>query len=120
MQNFEELQVWKNGFEIAKNISDLEASFERGELYELRSQIRRSAVSIPSNIAEGCSRTSQKDLRRFLEISLGSCFELDTQLRILLHSTNKERSKIASIYTLVKREEKMLGTNGITRILAQE
>ncbi len=53
------------------------------EKYGLRSQICRSAVSIPSNIAEGCSRSSQVDFKRFLEIALGSSFELETQLIII-------------------------------------
>ncbi len=53
------------------------------EKYGLRSQICRSAVSIPSNIAEGCSRNSQIDFKRFLEIALGSSFELETQLIII-------------------------------------
>jgi four helix bundle protein len=53
------------------------------EKYGLRSQISRSAVSIPSNIAEGCSRSSQIDFKRFLEIALGSSYELETQLIII-------------------------------------
>jgi len=75
------------------------------EKYGLRSQICRSAVSIPSNIAESCSRSSQVDFKRFLEIALGSSFELETQLiiieelsiisaketKVILHQLNKEK-----------------------------
>jgi len=61
----------------------LAESLPVAEKYGLRSQICRSAVSIPSNIAEGCSRSSQVDFKRFLEIALGSSFELETQLIVI-------------------------------------
>ena len=68
--------------ELVDNVYTFVEAFPNTEKYGLRSQITRSAVSIPSNIAEGASRNSEKDFARFLEIALGSAFELETQLII--------------------------------------
>ena len=83
MKNFKQLRVWQKGLEIALASYELVQAFPKEERYGLSSQITRAAVSIPSNIAEGSSRGSEKDYNRFLEISLGSCFELETQLRLI-------------------------------------
>lgn len=83
MRNFRELIIWKDAIEIAKAIYQLSQSLPYSEKYGLMSQINRAAVSIPSNIAEGCSRTSEKDFKHFLEIAIGSAFELETQLIII-------------------------------------
>lgn len=82
MRNFRDLDVWKSSVQFVKKIYLLTDAFPNSEKYSLVSQITRCAVSIPSNIAEGCSRNSQKDFSRFLQISLGSAFELETQLEI--------------------------------------
>ncbi len=82
MRNFRDLDVWKSSVQFVKKIYMLTDAFPNSEKYSLVSQITRCAVSIPSNIAEGCSRNSQKDFSRFLQISLGSAFELETQLEI--------------------------------------
>ena len=82
MRNFRELKIWQKGFQIAVNSIKISATFPQQEKFGLASQISRSSVSIPSNIAEGSSRTSDKDYNRFIEISLGSSFELETQLLI--------------------------------------
>lgn len=82
MKNFKQLLVWQKGFELAVNSFKLTSAFPKEERFSLANQITRSAVSIPSNIAEGSSRTSEKDYHRFLEVSLGSAFELETQLLI--------------------------------------
>ena len=68
--------------QLVENIYTFVDNFPENEKFGLSSQITRSAVSIPSNIAEGASRVSEKDFARFLEISLGSSFELETQVRI--------------------------------------
>ena len=68
--------------ELVDNVYGFVEAFPNTEKYGLSSQITRSAVSIPSNIAEGASRNSEKDFARFLEIALGSAFELETQLII--------------------------------------
>jgi four helix bundle protein len=81
--NFLELSIWKESIEQCADIYTLVSNFSDFEKFGLSSQMTRSAVSIPSNIAEGCGRGSTKDLNRFLNISLGSCFELETQLHIV-------------------------------------
>jgi len=82
MRNFRKLVIWEKSMEIATDIYFFAASLPTEEKYGIRSQITRAAVSIPSNIAEGCSRSSDKEYAHYLEISLGSSFELETQLRI--------------------------------------
>ncbi|SRR5258708_7027024 len=82
MRNFKELKIWQKGFDIAIKSIKLISTYPKEEKFGISSQITKSAVSIPSNIAEGSSRTSEKDYSRFIEISLGSTFELETQLLI--------------------------------------
>lgn len=82
MRNFRELQVWKDGMIIVDMIYELLASFPKSELYGLQSKLSRASISIPSNIAEGCSRSTDKDFKRYLEIALGSAFEVETHLLI--------------------------------------
>ena len=94
--NFKNLNIWKMSIELADKIYDASDLFPKNEDFGLKSQIRRCAVSVPSNIAEGSSRTSDKDFNRFLEISLGSLFELQTQLIIAKNRNfiNEETFKI--------------------------
>ena len=80
MRNFRELDIWNLSRDLVKEVYLLMKSMPDEEKFGLTSQIKRSAVSIPSNIAEGCAKKSNKDFSRFLEISLGSCYELETQL----------------------------------------
>ena len=82
LRDFRKYDIWKDGMELVDNVYTFVEAFPNTEKYGLRSQITRSAVSIPSNIAEGASRNSEKDFARFLEIALGSAFELETQLMI--------------------------------------
>jgi four helix bundle protein len=82
MRNFKQLLIWRKGFEIAVQSFKLIEGFPKEERFSLSNQITRASVSIPSNIAEGSSRTSEKEYNRFLEHSLGSSFELETQLLI--------------------------------------
>ena len=80
MQDFRNLLVWQKSHELALEIYRLSRDFPREELYGLASQMRRAAVSIPSNIAEGCGRGSDPDFGRFLVIAMGSSSELEYQL----------------------------------------
>lgn len=82
MRNFREYDIWIDAMQLVQDVYDLVDNFPSNEKFILSSQITRSAISIPSNIAEGASRASEKDFARFLEIALGSSFELETQLRI--------------------------------------
>jgi four helix bundle protein len=83
MRNFKKYDIWIDAMNLVDTIYDVMKNLPKEERFGLISQITRSAVSIPSNIAEGASRSSEKDFGRFLEISLGSTFELETQLRII-------------------------------------
>ena len=80
MRNFRDLEVWNSSRGLVKEIYFLMKTMPDEEKFGLTSHIKRSAISIPSNIAEGCAKKSNKDFSRFLEISLGSCYELETQL----------------------------------------
>ena len=82
--NYKNLKIWLLGIEIAKDISDILVLFPKYEQYDLSSQMNKSSISIPSNIAEGSSRTD-KSFSHFIDISLGSSFELATQLIIARH-----------------------------------
>jgi four helix bundle protein len=82
MRNFRELEIWKRSFKLVNQVYSITKTFPKAEMYGLTSQIKRCAISIPSNIAEGCSRLSNKEMHRYLEIAIGSSFELETQLLI--------------------------------------
>lgn len=78
MRNFRNWEVWKNAKSLVKVIYQVTASFPDTEKFGLTNQIRRAAVSIPANIAEGAGRRTEKDFKNFLYIALGSAFELET------------------------------------------
>ena len=80
MHKYKELKVWQKGRELVKFIYELTNKFPKEEIYSLTSQIRRAAISIPSNIAEGAGHFSNKEFSRFLEIAYASSCELDTQI----------------------------------------
>ena len=82
MNTHKDLIVWKKGIELVKNIYLITNSFPKSEQFGLVSQMRKCAVSIPSNIAEGCGRNSNNELIHFLYIALGSSSELETQIII--------------------------------------
>ena len=82
IKNIQDLRIWRKGIEVVKDIYILTKQLPREELYGLTSQMRRSAVSIPSNIAEGFRRYHNKEYKQFLYIALGSCAELETQIII--------------------------------------
>jgi four helix bundle protein len=80
MHNFQELIIWQKAMNITENVYRLSAEFPKEEKYGLTSQIRRSAVSVPSNIAEGAGRNTNGEFKNFLGIASGSSNELFTQL----------------------------------------
>ena len=82
MRNFKKYDIWIDAMGIVDKVYSAIDGFPKNEKYGLTSQISRAAVSIPSNIAEGAGRNSEKDFARFLEFSLGSAYELETQLII--------------------------------------
>ena len=80
----EDLLIWKKSIDLAKSVYKLASAFPSDEKYGLTSQIKRSAISISSNIAEGAGRNSNKELKHFLSIANGSCYELHTQLLLVM------------------------------------
>jgi four helix bundle protein len=78
--NFRELKIWQKSRILVKDVYQITSSFPKEEIYGITSQARRSAVSIPSNIAEGSGRGTDKDFSHFLDIARGSVFELETLL----------------------------------------
>ena len=109
MNNFRKLIVWQKSIELVKLIYTLSKSLPVEEKYNLKSQMVRCAVSIPSNIAEGCSRSGKKDFKRFLEIALGSTFELETQL-IITESLYFDNNKLKNIFNKNNEIQKILNT----------
>ncbi|GMN06972.1 four helix bundle protein [Croceitalea sp. MTPC5] len=114
MYNYRDLIVWQKSMNLVELVYKITTRFPSEEKYGLTSQIRRSAVSIPSNIAEGTGRNSKKSFRNFLEISNGSINELKTQLEIAeklsyipkeeLNTTLKLCNEVQKItYTLIKK-----------------
>ncbi len=97
--NFKELKVWQKSRVLTKDLFLLTKNYPKDERYELVSQMRRAAISIPSNIAEGSGRNSNKDFRRFLDIALSSAYELETQLILsfdLKHITEDELNEFSN------------------------
>ncbi len=82
MKTHKDLDVWKDAIAYVTKIYKITSSFPKDELYGLTSQIRRAAISIPSNIAEGAARKTSNEFRQFLYIALASAIEIDTQLII--------------------------------------
>ncbi|SNR57744.1 four helix bundle protein [Flavobacterium sp. ov086] len=82
MHQFKELQIWKKSRLFCSKIYNVTATFPSEEKFGIINQLRRASVSIPSNIPEGSSRNSNKDFARFLEIAIGSAYEVETQLLI--------------------------------------
>jgi len=76
LRDFRNLQVWGKNHELTLEIYRVTNSFPKHELYGVTSQIRRASVSVPANIAEGCGRSSEAELARFMQIAMGSAFEV--------------------------------------------
>lgn len=117
MRNFRELLVWQKGMEIAEEAYRITQRLPKEERYNLVSQMNRAAVSIPSNIAEGCSRISDPAFVQFLEYAIGSVFELDTQLILIDRLKLMPIEEMKQIRTLIEEEGKML--NGLISSMRQ-
>ena len=110
------LKAWQEAIELVKDVYAITASFPKEEIYGLTGQIRRAAVSVPSNIAEGAARTGSKEFLRFLSISRGSLSELETQLII-----SKDLGYIQSDDKMFERINKVFGLiGGLMRSLNKE
>lgn len=108
MRDFKKLNVWNKSMDFTVNVYLLMQHLPVDERFALKSQIQRAAVSIPSNIAEGCSRSSQLDFKRFLEIALGSSYEIETQL-ILIERLKMLQEPITLIDDIVEIQKMLVG-----------
>jgi len=104
--NYKKLKIWKLGLEISKDVSDILMDFPKHERFDLSSQISRCSISLPSNIAEGSARTD-KSFSHFLNISLGSSFELTTQLLIAHHRNYINTETLNNLEEKIEEFQKM-------------
>ena len=108
MRNFKELLIWQKGMGIWKSCYEMTKTLPSDERFGLVSQINRAAASIPANIAEGSSRKSQKDYARFIQIALGSAFEVETFVIGISEMKLADPTLTNSILRLIDEEQKML------------
>ena len=103
-----ELEVWMESRKLANILYDLTKSFPKEELFGLTNQMRRAAVSIPSNIAEGCGRQTTKDTIHFLHISRGSLYELETQCYLAFDQKYIDDDNFKIIFNQIQISKKLL------------
>src|SRR5438105_906273 len=108
MKDFKKLLIWQLGMDIVDKVYDIVPMLPQEERYGLRSQMTRSAISIPSNIAEGSAKRSEKEYIRYSEIALGSAFELETQTIAVQKRKWVEEKLIEEVLELLRREQKMI------------
>ena len=108
--NFKRLNIWQKSIELVYSVYDLTNSFPKDERFGLTSQLRRSAISIPSNIAEGSCRESNKHFSHYLGIATGSLYELHTQLVISKNLDFISKEQLDSISLNILKIDKMLYT----------
>ena len=108
MHNFKKLEIWKRSVDFVTDIYELTMTYPREEVFGLTSQTRRAATSIPLNISEGSAKSSNKEFARFLEMSIGSSFEVETALivaynlkYISLNALNEKQDKIAELQKMI-------------------
>src|SRR6266705_2339538 len=116
MFNFEKLEVWQEAVQFADLVYALTRTFPQEERFGLTNQIRRAAVSVSSNLAEGSSRGSRADFARFVEIATGSLFEVVSQSTIALRRKIISRNDYNQIYAAAEKQSKML--SGLRRSLS--
>lgn len=108
MRDFRKYEIWQDGVSLSTDIYRLTESFPKQETYALANQLQRAVVSIPSNIAEGSSRESEADFARFLEIALGSAYEVETQISIAYNLSYINQVRFDEILVEVQSIEKRL------------
>ncbi len=104
----EDLKVWNKSMALVKEVYLISAELPMEEKFGLQSQIRRCAVSIPSNIAEGAGRNNKNEFYQFLGIAFGSTYELQTQLQLLVDLNFISETKIAPLKELLSEIQKMI------------
>ena len=108
ISSFRELRVWQLGMELTEKVYCLTADFPKSETYGLSSQMRRSAVSIPSNLAEGHGRNSTKEFLQFIAIAFGSICELETQILLSYRFKYIETNDLETTLALLTETSKTI------------
>jgi four helix bundle protein len=108
MHNYLDLKIWQRSRELVRLVYQLTESFPKDQQFSLVNQMQRAAVSIPSNIAEGAGRNSDKEFTHFLDIANGSAFELETQLFLSLDLGYVKAEKINVLVSELKEIQKMI------------
>lgn len=116
-KSFRDLLVWQKAMDLSIEVYAATKSFPKNEIYSLANQLCRAAVSIPSNIAEGSARYSNKEFARFVNIARGSCAELETQIEISLKLGYIDARQCTNIINKVQEIGKML--SGLKNSLEQ-
>lgn len=107
MHKLDDLKIWKKAMLLTKEVYLIVVELLKDEKFNLISQIKRSAISIPSNIAEGAGRNSKKEFIYFLSVSNGSSYELQTQLQLAVELNLIEKQKINSLIDMIIEIQKM-------------
>ncbi len=110
IKTFRDLKIWQQSMELVTEIYRATSSFPEEEKYGLTSQLRRSSVSIPSNISEGFGRNSQGDFKRFVNISMGSLFELQTQIEVAKNLEFISKEIFENLYDHSREIERMMSS----------
>ena len=118
MFNFEKLDVWQDAIQFAGLVYEFTGDFPGEERFGLTNQMRRAAVSVSSNIAEGSSRVSRTDFSRFVEIATGSVFEVVSQTTIALRRKMITQKNYDKVYAAAEKQSKML--SGLRRSLSDK
>ena len=108
MFGFEKLEVWQKAIEFADRVYEVTKQFPKEERYGLTSQMRRDSVSVSSNVAEGSSRSSNKDCVRFIEIAYGSLLECVSQMHVALRQRYLPQEDFDDLYVRAERLSRML------------
>ncbi len=110
IKTYRDLQVWQKSMTLVTETYKISKGFPKDEVYGLTSQMRRSAISIPSNMAEGYGRNSTNDYLRFLRIATGSLYELQTQIEISMNLYYLNRDEFDKLSELSREIERMLSS----------
>ena len=110
INTYRDLLVWQKAMTLVNEIHKISQSFPALEVYGLTSQVRRCAISIPSNIAEGYGRRSTGDYKRFLQIATGSLFELQTQIEIAFNQDYITKEEFEGLFEKANELDRMLSS----------
>ena len=110
MKTFRDLLIWQKSINFVIQIYELTEDFPDKEKYGINAQLRRAAVSIPSNIAEGFGRNSPREFKRFIKIAMGSLFEVQTQIEISLKLSYITDELYKEIYSVSREIERMMSS----------